>query len=376
MKRQDGGNIRFRSDGTVARLLSQRKCRDKGLFLNLVNGIYRKTKGGHVMLGKKKSNVYQQKELGQIGAKMGKTAGIIAGIFAVVYLLAGSVYSLKENEYAVVSTFGVPSVVEESGIHLKLPYIQRLHKVPKTINGFPIGYRTNSDESVEAESFMITRDYNFVNVDFYVEYRVTDPVKYLYASESPVNILKMLTQSYIRDTIGLYDVDSVITTGKNEIQASIKEKIIGRLEQEDIGIQLVNITIQDAEPPTQEVINAFKNVENAKQGKETSINKANQKRNEDIPAARALADETVKTAQAQAEERVNEAKGQVARLNELYAEYQKYPLITKQRMFYETMEEILPDMKVIIEKSDGSTQTMLPLESFASISENESTPEN
>ena len=246
--------------------------------------------------------------------------------------------------------------------------MQELEKVPKTINGFPIGYRADTDESVDSESFMITRDYNFVNVDFYVEYKVTDPVKYLYASESPVDILKMLTQSYIRDTIGLYDVDSVITTGKNEIQASIKEKIVGRLEQEDIGVQLVNITIQDAEPPTQEVISAFKNVENAKQGKETSINKANQKRNEDIPAARAQVDETLKTAQAQAEERVNEAKGQVARLNELYAEYQKYPLITKQRMFYETMEEILPDMKVIIEKSDGTTQTMLPLESFANLS--------
>ena len=116
------------------------------------------------------------------------------------------------------------------------------------------------------------------------------------------------------------------------------------------------------------MVNAFKNVENAKQGKETSINRANQKRNEDIPAARAAADETVKTAQAQAEERVNEAKGQVARLNELYAEYQKYPLITKQRMFYETMEEILPDMKVIIERSDGTTQTMLPLESFTGTS--------
>lgn len=320
------------------------------------------------MLGKKKSNVFQQKEPGQLGAKIRKMTGIAIGVIVVLYLLAGSVYSLKENEYAVVSTFGVPLVVEESGIHLKFPYIQRLHKVPKTINGFPIGYRTDSDQSVDDESFMITRDYNFVNVDFYVEYRVTDPIKFLYSSESPIDILKMLTQSYIRDTIGLYDVDSVITTGKNEIQASIKEKIIGRLEEEDIGIQLVNITIQDAEPPTQEVINAFKNVENAKQGKETSINKANQKRNEDIPAARALADETLKTAQAQAEERVNQAKGQVARLNELYAEYQKYPLITKQRMFYETMEEILPDMKVIIERSDGSTQTMLPLESFVNIS--------
>lgn len=300
-----------------------------------------------------------------VGKKIAGGIGTVILILLVLVLLSGSFYSLKENEYAVITTFGVPKVVEESGMHMKVPFIQKLSKVPKTINGFTIGYDSDTGEYIDRESFMITRDYNFVNVDFYVEYRVTDPTKYLFASQAPVSILKNLTQSYIRDTIGLYDVDSVITTGKNEIQASIKEKIVNRLEAEDIGVQLVNITIQDAEPPTTEVIDAFKNVENAKQGKETSINKANQKRNEDIPAARALADETVKTANAQAEERVNEARGQVARLNELYAEYQKYPLITKQRMFYETMEEILPDMKVIIEKSDGSTQTMLPLESFA-----------
>ncbi len=320
------------------------------------------------MFKQKPDTVYEQKDQKKKRVMVGGIIGLIVGLIIIIYLLIGSVYSLKENEYAVITTFGVPSVVEESGIHLKFPYIQRLQKVPKTINGFPIGYVANSDEAVDSESFMITRDYNFVNVDFYVEYRVTDPTKYLYSSENPITILKMLTQSYIRDTIGLYDVDSVITTGKSEIQASIKEKIMNRLEAEDIGLQLVNITIQDAEPPTQEVISAFKNVENAKQGKETSINKANQKRNEDIPAARAAADETVKTAQAQAEERVNEATGQVARLNELYSEYQKYPLITKQRMFYETMEEILPEMKVIIEKSNGSTQTMLPLESFAGFS--------
>lgn len=300
-------------------------------------------------------------------ARLARNMGLAALVVVIVCLLGSSVYSLKENEYAVVTTFGVPAVVGEPGMHVKIPFAQELTRVPKTINGFSIGYDKETDESIAAESFMITRDYNFVNVDFYAEYRVTDPVKYMYHSEDPVAILKMLTQSYIRDTIGLYDVDSVITTGKNEIQASIKEKIMTRLDQEDLGIQLVNITIQDAEPPTAEVIDAFKNVENAKQGKETSINKANQKRNEDIPAARARVDETLKTANAEAEERVNEAKGQVARLNELYAEYKKYPLITKQRMFYETMESILPDMKVIITKSDGSTQTMLPLESFANV---------
>ena len=300
-------------------------------------------------------------------AKLSRNLGFVLLALLLVYLLGGSVYTLRENEYAVVTTFGVPSVVGEPGMHVKIPFVQRMERVPKTINGFSIGYDKETNESIDAESFMITRDYNFVNVDFYAEYRVTDPMKYMYHSQDPVAILKMLTQSYIRDTIGLYDVDSVITTGKNEIQASIKEKIMTRLDEEDLGIQLVNITIQDAEPPTAEVIDAFKNVENAKQGKETSINKANQKRNEDIPAARAKVDETLKIANAKSEERINEAKGQVARLNELFEEYKKYPLITKQRMFYETMEDILPDMKVVITKSDGSTQTMLPLESFANL---------
>ncbi len=332
-----------------------------------------------MLFGKKKGdNVYTEPGDGPDGAsgrgkkpfsaaKLGRNIGLVILALLIVYLIGGSVYTLRENEYAVVTTFGVPTIIGESGMHVKIPFMQQMTRVPKTINGFSIGYDKETNESIAAESFMITRDYNFVNVDFYAEYRVTDPVKYMYHSEDPVAILKMLTQSYIRDTIGLYDVDSVITTGKNEIQASIKEMIMSRLEKEDIGIQLVNITIQDAEPPTAEVIDAFKNVENAKQGKETSINKANQKRNEDIPAARAKVDETLKNANAQAEERVNEAKGQVARLNELYSEYTKYPLITKQRMFYETMEDILPDMKVIITKSDGSTQTMLPLESFANV---------
>lgn len=332
------------------------------------------------MLFQRKPNYRPVDDDGNVQAKVPngkwkKIVGIVIGIVAALVIISGSFYTLSENEYAVLTTFGVPGVVNEPGFHAKVPFVQKVSIVPKTINGFSIGYGNESEEANNAESFMITRDYNFVNVDFYVEYRVTEPMKYLFASENPIDILKNITKSYIRDTIGLYDVDSVITTGKNEIQASIKEKIIGRLDKEDIGVQLVNITIQDAEPPTAEVIDAFKNVENAKQGKETSINKANQKRNEDIPAARAAADETLKTAEAQAKERVNEANGQVARLNELYNEYKKYPLITKQRMFYETMEEILPDMKVIIENSDGKTQTILPLESFANMEAAQQTEE-
>lgn len=276
-------------------------------------------------------------------------------------------YTLKEDQYAVITTFGKPSMVSSSGLKFKIPFIQQVTKVSKTIQGFPLGYRADSNVSVDEESLMITYDYNFVNVDFYVEYRVTDPIKYLYNSQEPVGILKMLCQSYIRDTIGLYDVDSVITTGKSQIQAAIKEKVITRLEQEDIGIQLTNITIQDAEPPTEEVQRAFTAVETAKQSADTTVNNARKYANEVIPAAKADADQIIKSAEAYKESKINEASGQAARFAELYAEYEKYPLITKQRLFYETMEQILPGAKLYIVDANTGVQTALPLESFANI---------
>lgn len=239
-----------------------------------------------------------------------------------------------------------------------------MHKVNTTIQGFSIGY-DNGNNSNEAESLMITSDYNFVNVDFFVEYKISDPVKALYASEKPVVILKNIAQSCIRTVIGSYDVDSVLTTGKNEIQSVIKERIIAQLNLHDIGIQLVNITIQDSEPPTAEVMEAFKAVETAKQGKETSINNANKYRNEKLPEAEAKADQILQNAEAAKEQRINEANGQVARFNAIYGEYIKNPVITRQRMFFEAMEDILPSLKVIINGTESSVDTLLPLEPFS-----------
>ena len=282
-------------------------------------------------------------------------------------LIFDSYYTLKDDQYAVITTFGKPHAVSASGLQFKIPFIQSVTKVSKTIQGFPLGYRPDSNENVDDESLMITYDYNFVNVDFYVEYRVTDPIKYLYNSEDPIGILKMLCQSYIRDTIGLYDVDSVITTGKSEIQSVIKEKVVNRLESEDIGIQLTNITIQDAEPPTHEVQQAFTAVETAKQSADTMVNNAKKYANEVTPAAEADADEIIKKAEAYKQSKINEAEGQAARFSELFNEYQKYPLITKQRLFYEAMEEVLPDMKLYIINADTGVQTTLPLDKYAEI---------
>lgn len=287
-------------------------------------------------------------------------------IIIAAILIFNSFYTINEQEAAVVTTFGIASASTESGLHFKIPFVQRVTKVDTTIKGFPIGYDAHTDNSIEDESLMITSDFNFVNVDFYVEYRVTDPVKALYASENYEAVLKTIAQSSIRAEIGSYPVDSVITTGKSEIQANIKEKISRHLEQHDIGITLINITIQDAEPPTAEVLEAFMNVESAKQGAETAVNNANKYRNEQIPAAEAEVDKVLKEAESAKEARINEAQGQASRFNEIYNEYKKYPLITKQRMFYEAMEELLPDLKVIIDGSEGGTEKILPIEPIIS----------
>ncbi len=286
-------------------------------------------------------------------------------VVAAAILIFDSAYSITEQEQAVVTTFGRPVTVSEPGLHFKIPIIQKVQKVDTTIKGFPIGY-SSATEYVEEESLMITNDFNFVNVDFYVEYKVSDPVKALFSSQEPVEILKNLAQSSIRSVVGSFDVDSVITTGKGEIQSKIKDMIIEKLEEHDIGIQLINITIQDAEPPTNEVMEAFKQVETAKQGKDTAINNANKYRNEQLPEAEARIDQILKDAQAQKEARINEAEGQVARFNSMYEEYSKNPLITKQRMFYETMEEILPELEVILDSTDTGVQKILPLDPIIS----------
>ncbi len=297
---------------------------------------------------------------------------IIIGLFVVITIF-NSVYSVKETETAVITTFGKASIVEGKGLKFKIPYIQKVIKVDTTVRGFSIGYYENEDGStsdVDEESVMITSDYNFVDIDFYISYEVKDAIKYLYDSNQPEMILKNIAMSSIRSTMSAYTVDTALTTGKAEIQSNIKQMIIAKLEEADIGISLVDASIQDVEPPTDDIKNAFKAVETAKQQKESAINEANKYRNEQLPAAEAEADKILQDAEATKTARINEATGQVARFNAEFAEYQKYPLITKQRMFYEAMEELLPKLKVIIDDGNGNIEKYYPIESFANLGQN------
>lgn len=279
-------------------------------------------------------------------------------------------YTVDDKQQAVLTTFGKVSDVTDAGVHFKLPFgIQRVEKVDVNVyQKIELGYRSNNSalgyETVPDEVKMITGDYNIVNVEFFVEYKVSDPVAYLYGSYEPEMILRSLVQSQARGVVGSVAVDSVLTDGKEEIQMRARELITQVLSEYDIGLMLVDIKIQDSEPPTLEVVEAFKAVETAKQRAETVINEAQAYQNAKLPSAQAQADQLTQNAEYLKQKRVNEAIEQVAMFEAMYAQYALNPEVTRARMYYEAISEILPGVKLYIDASEGGVQKVLPLESF------------
>ncbi len=290
---------------------------------------------------------------------LSKVIGIIICVILLIVAIFSSWYTLDENQDAIITTFGKPELVSESGLHFKIPFIQKTHKVNTSVQGMPIGYTQDEKEFVENESLMITKDFNFISVDFYVEWQIADALKYWYSSEDAETILKTLAMSYIRDTIGSYNVDEVLTTGKVQIQTEIKDKLVARVEDEDLGIVIKSVAIQDAAPPTAEVSAAFKAVEDAKQKADEVVNNAKAYQSQQIPSAEAKSNQIQENAEAKKQARINEANGQIARFNSMYEEYIKFPGITKERMYYETMEKLLPDIRVIIKDNNGDMVNIL-----------------
>ncbi|MBQ3402300.1 MAG: FtsH protease activity modulator HflK [Synergistaceae bacterium] len=289
---------------------------------------------------------------------------IIIIALAVLLSLDGF-YTVGEQEQAVITMFGSVIRTDTAGLYFKLPFIQRVHIVDMTTHGTGIGYDTDQsfrNVTREDESIMITSDFNFVNIDFYLEYKVSDPIAWLYNSDNPEAILRNMLLACIRSVVSDYPVDEVITTGKNQIQVSVRERLTEMLEQSNIGLQCVNLTVQDAEPPTEKIIQAFKEVETARQARETMVNSAKKYQSEQLPLAEAKADEIIQKAEAVRSARIAEATGQAVRFRNMYEEYRAYPLITRQRLFYEAMEQVLPGAKVII--TDGTTSRLLPLDKF------------
>jgi membrane protease subunit HflK len=316
-------------------------------------------------LGKAITNERSHLAMPRFGGRIAKLAIAVVAIFLIVF---SGIYTVGDQERAVITTFGKYTSTQGAGLHFRFPFFQQCEKVSMITNGFTIGWQDNSRPDlsnssqqgyiVRSEALMITKDFNFVLTDLYVEWRVTDPVKYLYASDKPVDILRNIIQCEAKRILSGYNVDDALTSAKGEIQAKIQENVNQVIDEYDIGITASNITIQDIEPPSDEVSMAFKEVENAKQAKDTELNNAKAYANEKLPEARADADKIIKAAEGKKETRIQEANGQVARFNDLYKEYANNKEVTRLRMYLETMEEILPSAKVYIQDPDGVIKTV------------------
>ena len=303
--------------------------------------------------------------------KLTKIVGILVVAVLILMGVLTCFYTVNDKQQAVVTTFGKVTEVTDAGVHFKLPFgIQQVYKVDVNVyQKIELGYMTAENNVYipnDMESTMITGDYNIVNVDFFVEYKISNPERYLFSSDNPELILRNLIQSQARNVVGSSTVDSVLTDGKESIQRQVKDLVTEILETYDIGLTLVDVKIQDAEPPTQQVIEAFKAVETAKQQAETVVNDAKAYQNAQLPQAQAQADKAIQNAEYLKQKRINEAVEQVAMFTAMYEEYARNPEITRSRMYYEAIQRILPGVKVYINTGSGEdVQMLLPLDSLA-----------
>ena len=303
---------------------------------------------------------------------LGRTILAVVIIAAVLIGAGTCFYTVDDKQQAVVTTFGKVTDVTDAGVHFMLPFgIQQVQKVDVNVyQKIELGYTTDLKGDYQTktkESTMITGDYNIVNVDFFVEYKISDPVQYLYSSNSPELILRNLIQSQVRNVVGSSTVDAVLTDGKENIQMQVKNLVTAILEEYDIGLTLVDVKIQDSEPPTQDVIEAFKAVETAKQQAEAVVNDAKAYQNAKLPDAQAQADKLIQNAEYLKQKRINEATQQVAMFEAMYAEYTQNPEITRSRMYYEAISQILPGVKLYINTASGAggdVQMLLPLDTL------------
>ncbi|BAQ11731.1 membrane protease subunit [Bacillus sp. OxB-1] len=284
-------------------------------------------------------------------------------------------YTVDESEQAVLITFGkADTTITDSGLHFKLPWpIQRAEVLSKETYSLQFGYKQDpSGElvSFDKETKMITGDEYIVLADLVVQWKITEPQKYLFNSQDPQEILEDATSASIRSVIGSSTIDSALTDGKAEIEANTRELLVSLMEKYDIGIAVQGVKLQDVELPNAEVRAAFTAVTDARETKETKTNEAekynNQKTNEAIGERDAIKSRAIgqKTA------RIEQARGDVALFNNLYTEYAKNKEITRQRLVIETLEQVLPKAKIYIMNDNGETVKYLPLQQL----ENQTVP--
>lgn len=298
--------------------------------------------------------------------------GLVAciGIVVALFTLLFGFTSIPANSVGVKTRFGAYHAIVNPGLAYAVPYVDEISVVPtqrllKLEFGFTTPNASNvyqNDPQAQDTETMITGDLNTALVPWVVQYRITDPKTYLFGAREPEQTLRDLSESVMREVIGDRTVDEVLTIGRHHIETAALKRLADLCSQYGLGIQIQQVQLATVRPPSV-VQDAFNDVNQAQQQKQTAINQAWAVYNDAVPNARGQAKEREKQAEAYAFRRVNEAKGDAQKFSLLLAEYRKAPEITRRRLYLEAMQVILPGLqkKVIVDDSLKNILQTLPL---------------
>ena len=281
--------------------------------------------------------------------------------------LASGIYIISPQEVGIVKRFGKYVYTVGPGPHWHIPYpVETVIKPAVTkVYRMEIGFRTipNSEppryRDIPLESYMLTGDANIVKAEFIVQFKIKDPVQFVFNVKKPWTTVFKASEAAMREIIGENDIDSVLTTGKSKVQNDCRILLQKILDKYNTGVEILTVQLQDVHPP-EEVINAFKDVASAKEDMERYINEAQGYRNDIIPKAKGEAAEIINSALAYKQMLIKKATGETERFKEVLKEYKNAKSITKKRIYIETMEDILKNSKKIIIDKKAATQ-ILPL---------------
>lgn len=306
------------------------------------------------------------------------SAGAVIVVLIVIIAAFSSVYSVQTDGKAVIKRFGNVIAVKSPGLHFKLPFgIDRDYFIPtERVLKEEFGFRTvqpgrqtqyRKNRSTEGESLMLTGDLNVIDVEWVVQYRILDPVQFMHQVREPVDTIRDVSEAVMRRIVGNRLGSDVLTVGRVTIADVARSEMQNVLDSYTMGVSVERIELQDVTPP-ESVKPAFNEVNEARQQRERLINEAEKKRNQVIPRARGEADQIIAEAEAYRAERVNQAKGEAARFTELVAVYRQAPDVTRQRLFIEMMNEVLPTVDKLY-VVDDSVKGVLPLLNLKNSSE-------
>ena len=294
---------------------------------------------------------------------------IIAGLI-ILWLFSG-LYRVQPDEQGVVLRFGKWVETTQPGLNWHWPFPIESVDTPSVerIEAIDIGFRSAGSErtrsqarDISEESLMVTGDQNIIDIDFTVQYKIADAAKFLFNIREPEATVKIAAESAMREIIGRTDIQPALTEARQEIETKTRTLLQNILNDYDAGIEITQVQLQDVAPPSA-VIDAFDDVQRARQDLDRQRNEADAYRNDVIPRARGEAQRMIQEAQGYRERLKNEAEGEAQRFIQVYEAYRQNPAVAKRRMYLETMQKLMSGIdKVIMDRGVQGAVPYLPLD--------------